>query len=121
MCRKYWNYLNKMKLQHTNLVLASTKCWIENILLRKGECFSNSSGYFYDIKDVWSNRFTYALPYQPLVSDASVTGASIMSGIFLDRTYITPGNSGLIDINFERGQVYFSSGLGSNGNRSEER
>lgn len=103
-----------MKLQSDQKIISSVKLWAEHILLKRGECFTNFSGVFYDIKNLWNGYYTYALPYQPLVADASIPGANIMSGIYLDRTFITPGQSGLIDINFNKGQVYFSSGLGNN-------
>lgn len=102
-----------MNIQFIQKVMASCKCWTEHVLLDKGAAFTNSSGFFYDIKDIWNGYFTYALPYQPLVADNSITSANIMSGVFLDSIYITPGQSGLVDINFEKGQAYFSSGIGN--------
>ncbi len=100
-----------MKLQSEHKIMSSVLLWVTNALLDKGEAFSNFSGYFYDVKDVWNGYNTYALPYQPLVTDASIPNARIMSGIYLDSTFITTGVSGLVDINYEKGQIYFSSGV----------
>lgn len=103
-----------MKVQTSHFVLASVKGWAEHTLLVKGEAFTNFTGRFYDVADTWNGYYTYASPFQPLVADASIPNSIIMSGIYLDNTYIVPGQSGLIDIDFEKGQLYFSSGLGSN-------
>ena len=98
-----------MELQYQHKVTSSALLWLENKVLDKGQAFTNHSGFFYDIKDVYNGRFTYSLPYQPLVADKSITSAIIMSGIFLDRTFITSGQSGLTGINYQKAQVYFIS------------
>lgn len=94
-------------LQYEHKLVASVQAWVEHTLLSKGNAYTNSSGFFYPIVTN-SNYFTYSLPYRPLVSNASITGASIMSGVYLDRTYITAGQSGLMGVNFEKGLVYFT-------------
>jgi hypothetical protein len=106
-----------MKIQFIHLVMSSMRCWIEHTLLEKGEAFSNSSGFFYDVKDVYNGYYTYSLPYQPIVADASITGATIMTGVYLDGTLITTGQSGLEYINYEKGQLYFSNEISNSSSR----
>ena len=94
-------------LQYDHKLFASIEAWAKHTLLDKGAAFTNYSGYFYPAATN-TNYFIYSLPYRPIVSDASIPGANIMSGVYLDRTFITPGQSGLVDINFEKGLVYFT-------------
>jgi len=89
--------------------MASVKCWIEHTLLDKGDAFTNYSGFFYDVKDIFNNYYTYSLPFQPLVANAAISGANVMTGVYLDNTFITTGQSGLAHINYEKGQVYFEN------------
>lgn len=103
-----------MKYQFQHYIMSSLKLWVENTILSKGQTFNNSSGIFYNIAQQRSDVFTYGLPFKPLVSDASIAGASIMSGVYLDNIFIRPGQSGLVDVNFEQGEVYFSSGITPN-------
>lgn len=105
-----------MKVTYEHKVMSSVKLWIENALLKNGEAFNNASGFFYDVKDVYNGYYTYASPYQPIVCDRSITGANILSGVYLDNTFITTGQSGLAHINYEKGQLYFSSEV-TNANR----
>ena len=95
-------------LQYEHLVLTSFKIYLENLLLTKGGAFTNSSGYFYSVPSA-NQYYTYSLPYQPVVADQSVAGANIMSGLYVSGVFCTTGVSGLIDINYEKGQAYFSS------------
>lgn len=102
-----------ISFQYSHKLASSVKLWIEHILLDKGGAYTNHSGFFYPVGNLYSNYYTYALPYQPLVADNSISGPIIMSGIYRNGIYITPGSSGLIDVNFEKGQVYFNTQITS--------
>jgi len=97
-----------MTPQHTNTVTSSLLLWLENTVLTKGLAFNNNSGFFYAVPNVWNGLYTYALPFKPLVADSSIPNANIMTGVYLDNTFITTGQSGLMDINYRDGQVYFN-------------
>lgn len=100
-----------MNIQYDHLLNASLLLWIRNSIEGKGQGFSNFSGWFYDTQEVFGGRFSYSLPFQPLVADSSINNAILMTGVYLDQTFITTGVSGLTGINYEKGEVYFISGI----------
>lgn len=94
-----------------HLLNSSMLLWVTNTIENRGQSFNNASGWFYDTQEVFAGRFSYSLPFQPLVADSSIANATIMSGIYLDNTFITTGVSGLTGINYSKGTVYFNSGI----------
>lgn len=106
-----------MKIQYIHKVMASFRCFVEHTLLDKGEAYTNYSGFFYDVKDIFNGYYTYASPYQPFVANAATTGATLMTGVYLDNTFIRTGQSGLAHINYERGQLYFTSEISNSHSR----
>jgi len=100
-----------MNLQPDHLLNASFLLWVRNLIENKGQSFTKGSGWFYDTQEVFGGRFAYSLPYQPLVSDSSINNATVMTGIYLDNVFITTGVSGLTGINYDKGSVYFISGI----------
>lgn len=97
-----------------NKLLSSFFLWFDHRLLKNGQAYNNGSGQFYESKVLYNNYYTYAIPFKQLVSDASILGANVMSGIYLSGSFISPGTSGLIDINFSQGHVYFSTKVNAN-------
>jgi len=100
-----------MKIQYDHLVNSSLLLWVQNLIEGRGQAFASGSGYFYDTQEVYGGRWSYSLPYQPILSDSSIGGATVMTGIYLDNTFITTGVSGLTGINYAKGTVYFNSGI----------
>lgn len=96
--------------------------WLSNLLNSKGQAIVSGSGFFYDTQEVYGGRFSYSSPFRPFVADSGIPGvisqesstvkrANVISGVYLDGTFITTGQSGLTGINYEKGTVYFISGL----------
>lgn len=100
-----------MIITNDHYLNSSVLLWVSNLIEGKGQAFCSGSGNFYDTQEVYGGRFSYALPYQPILADSSVGGASVMTGIYLDNTFITTGSSGFVGINYARGAVYFNSGI----------
>lgn len=100
-----------MNVQYDHLLSSSFLLWVANVVENRGQSFAQGSGWFYDTQEIYGGRFTYSLPYQPLISDSSIANATIMTGIYLDNTFITTGVSGLTGINYAKGEVYFNSGI----------
>lgn len=103
-----------MKPQFANQVLSSTLLWMDNLICTKGQAFINQSGYFYPMSSLYNNYYTYAAPYSQLIADSSISGATIMTGIYLDGSFLGTGQSGFFNIDYERGYVYFSSEITGN-------
>lgn len=102
-----------MKVNFQNTLTSSFLLYLDNTILKRGEAFTNVSGNFYPITGVYDGYYTYGGPYKQIVSDASISGATQMTGIYLNGNFITPGQSGLVAINHYDGQVIFSSNKNS--------
>lgn len=102
-----------MKITFGNKLKSSFLLWADHNLLSKGEAFTNHSSKFYDVNDEYNGYFTYASPFKGFVSDQSISGATIMSGVYIDGVFTTKGNNDYIDVNYNEGQVYFSADQGS--------
>ncbi|MDP2692963.1 MAG: hypothetical protein Q8O88_04965 [bacterium] len=105
-----------MKFTYGHRVTSSFLLWLENRLLTNGEAFSNISGqYFYDVKDTFTNYNAYSIPFGPIAYDESVSNLQLFSGVYLDNTFVPTGDaSGLLAINYKKGQIYFQSGVANN-------
>lgn len=102
-----------MKPQYDNKLLSSFLFYLDNKILSKGESFTNHSGLFYPIENLYGGYFTYAAPFKQMVCDTSVTGANDLSGMYVNGVLYTPGSGSLISINPTQGQAYFNSDLGA--------
>lgn len=96
-----------MKAQFENILMSSMTLWFDNTLLKKGEAFSNHDSLFYPITSIYNGYYSYGAPFRNLIRDESITGANIISGVYLNNTFITTGQSGLVSINADQGQLYF--------------
>ncbi len=97
-----------LRPQHSNTVVSNFLLYLDNKILIKGGGFNNVSSYFYDTDNIENGYYTYASPYGPFISDSSIVGANIISGVYLDNTFITTGQSGLFNINYDKGRLYFT-------------
>jgi len=103
-----------MKAQLDNILMSSMIYWMDNCLLQKGEAYTNFSSQFYPIKNIYNNLYTYGLPFKQIVSDSTITGANLLSGVYINNTFINVGQSGLSGINPNQGQIYFGIDQSSN-------
>lgn len=98
-----------MKPQFENILMSSMILWFDHTLVKKGEAFSNHSSKFYPITNIYNGYYSYGAPFRNLIRDESVTGANIISGVYINNTFITTGQSGLVAINADQGQLYFDT------------
>jgi hypothetical protein len=102
-----------MKTQFENRVMSSFLLWVDHTLLDKGEAYTNHGSNFYNVDALYYNYQTYGAPFKQFVTDTSITDATVMSGVYIGgnspSNFKKTGQSPLVDINFEQGQVYFSS------------
>jgi len=94
--------------------MSSALMWLDNKILSKGEAFKNFSSKFYPIPNLYSNLHSYGLPFKQIVCDSSITGADLLSGVYINNTFYTEGQSNLSGINPSEGQIYFGQNVGSN-------
>jgi hypothetical protein len=100
-----------MKPQFENILMSSMVLWFDHTLIKKGEAFSNYNSEFYPITNIYNGYYTYGAPFKNLIRDESITGTNIISGVYLNNNFITTGQSGLVAINADQGQLYFNSEL----------
>jgi hypothetical protein len=98
--------------QFDNKVMSSMLLWLDHTILQRGRAFTNYGSRFYNQSQVYSNIYTYALPFKQVVADASV-GANLLTGVYINGTFVTTGVSGLLDINYEEGHAYFTGNMNS--------
>lgn len=109
-----------MKSQFDNLVTSSMVLFLDHKICSEGAGFTNFSGEIYSINNNYFSYNTYSLPFKQIIADSSISGANIMSGVYVDNILFLPGDSlislpespqesfGLLGINHYRGQVYFT-------------
>lgn len=97
-----------MKPQFANELMGSTLLWLDNLILTKGQAFYNITGNFYPINN-YKGMIAYAAPYKQFVYDSSISGANVISGVYVNNTLLTTGQSGFLGINYEEGLALFNS------------
>ena len=98
-----------MNYQFENLVLSSFALWLDNRLLTLGSGFTNIGTKLYPIDQKFNGLYSYSTPFNQLVSDFSIPGAQVPTGLYVNGVFTPIGQGGLVDINYEKGQAYFSS------------
>ena len=93
-----------MKEQFQHKLTTSFFLWFDNFLLKKGEAFSNKTGTFFNYSDTLldSDYTPYGSPYKQWVTDSSISGATIPTGVFIDGSF-SGRNNGVV--------LYFSNGI----------
>lgn len=102
-----------MKKQFDHRVMSSLRLYLDHRLLNSGQAYYDATGKFYPVNNEYTNRYTYALPYKQLVNDEAVEGATVMTGVYVNSNFVTPGTSGLLNINHYNGTVDFDSDMSS--------
>lgn len=97
-----------MKSQFDNIVTSSMLLFIDHKLCSVGEAYTNYSGQIFPITSTYYSYNTYALPFKQIIADNSISGANIMSGVYINGSFTPINTSNLKGINHYRGQVYFS-------------
>lgn len=103
-----------MIAQFDNKLLSSFLLLIDHKIQQKGQAFSNYSSQFYPISSNIQGQYVYSLPFKQICNDTSVSGAQIMSGLFINGTYTTVGSGNLVSINHYDGAAYFNTQLPKN-------
>ena len=103
-----------MKVQLDNILMSSMLMWMDHVILKKGEAYKNFSSRFYPVTNIYNGFYSYGLPFKQVVCDSSISGANILSGVYVNNNFKTIGQNNLTGISPQNGQVYFTSGQGTN-------
>ena len=100
--------------QYENKVISNLMLYVDHEVLRKGQAFTNYSSFFYPTKTTINGLYNYSAPFKQMVGDVSISGANIMSGIYLSGEEHNcepsfPGEDNFISINYNQGTVQFNS------------
>lgn len=87
-------------------ITSSFLIFVQREILRQGWAYQNQSSLFYPAdEDEVNGLYTYTSPYRPFVNDTSISGANVMSGVFINGNFTTVGSSGLVYINHPQGAI----------------
>ena len=89
--------------------MTSMLFWLDNKILTKGQAYTNFQSVFYPVQNMYYGYYTYGAPYKQMVIDCSISGANIISGVYVNGVFTIPGQNGLTGIDSSNGQLYFSS------------
>lgn len=100
--------------QFLNRIAPSFTHFIDHEMLRKGSAYINiNSGSLYNTKDPsFPNKIIYGSPYRQFVSDHSINGANIPSGVNVGNSFNPKGVNGL-NVDYELGRVLFNNSISS--------
>lgn len=96
--------------QFANQVMSSFLLFLDNKVGVRGAAYENVSTNFYRTTSPLSNYTTYSAPYKQILADQSV-GGRLLTGVYLNGNFIRTGTSGLYAINYDEGQLHFSTSL----------
>jgi len=103
-----------MKAQLDNILMSSMIMWLDNKLLTKGEAYKNFSSNFYPITNIYNGFYSYGLPFKQIVNDSSISGANLLSGVYVNGSFVSVGQGNLTGISPQNGQVYFNANQSTN-------
>jgi hypothetical protein len=103
-----------MRVQFDNKLISSFAQYLDHYVQEQGVAYSNHSGLLYRINSRDDGLYAYATPFKQLVRDTAISGANVMSGVYLNGNFVTIGQSGLSRINHDEGTVYFTGQLPAN-------
>ena len=95
--------------QFQHKLTSSFFLWFDNFLLKKGEAYSNKTGELFNYADprLDSRYVAYGSPYKQWVTDSSIAGAVIPTGVSVVGAGISGRDNGVV-FDFENGRALFS-------------
>lgn len=99
-----------MRVGYDNLTISSFLLWADHKLIKDGSGYISTSSLFYPVSQTYNGYYTYASPFKQFAYDSSA-GAPVMTGVYLNNTFITTGQSGLAQIDYNNGRLYFTGAL----------
>ena len=81
-----------MKTSLDNSIMSSMMLFIDNIVCNKAQGYTNHSSIFYSTNNLYNGLYTYSLPFKQIVADSSVSGANVLSGIYVNNTFSSMGH-----------------------------
>ena len=94
-----------MKAQFQHNLTSSFFMWFDNFLLTKGEAYTNKTGefFYYDDTLIDSDYTVFGSPYKQWVSDSSIDGAKVPTGVYVNGNL--SGRADGIVLDFDNGRA----------------
>lgn len=97
-----------MNYNSVNNIYYSFVQFLDNRILTKGSAYTNFSSLFYPMNDPALPGYSiYGSPFKQFVSDQSVSGANIPSGVYVNGNFCPKGTTGLY-VDYLNGRAIFS-------------
>ncbi len=100
-----------MRIQWNQRLISSFLGYLDHVIQNEGEAFINTTGYFYPVSSPYQGLYAYSAPFRQMCSDVSIPSCSVLTGCYLNNTFVTVGTSGLSRINYPKGTLYFTGQL----------
>jgi hypothetical protein len=84
---------------------------VDHEVQKRGQAFYGYSSRFYPIQSNIGGMYAYSAPVKPICNDTSISGATVMSGVYLNGNFVKVGQSGLAAINHYQSTLYFTGAL----------
>ena len=97
-----------MLAQLDTRIVSSFLLYLDHEIQSRGSGFQNQTISFYPEVSPISNTYVFTAPVKPICNDTSISGATILSGVYIGNSYISIGQSGLKGINHYKGALYFT-------------
>lgn len=100
-----------MNPSYTTNLMSSFYLWLDYELASVGRAFQTTSGQLYAAKDAnYAEYNVYSSPFRQWVTDSSITGTVVPSGVYCDGVYMTRASG--VKFNYNKGEVLLAPNLG---------
>ena len=99
--------------QFDNEILSAFLLYVDYRIQSKGSGYLNWSSQLYPVNTDINGLYALSSPFGAMCNDVGLTGAQIMSGVYVNGVYTPVGSGNLVSINHYKGAVYFSQPLPS--------
>lgn len=97
-----------MNSQLDTRIISNFLLYLDHVIQSEGQAYQNVVARFYPVASPIVGSYVFSSPIKPFCNDTSVSGANILSGLYLGNQYVSIGQSGLKAINHYQGTVYFT-------------
>lgn len=99
--------------QFDNEILSALLLYIDYRIQSKGSGYLNWSSQLYPVNTDINGYSCFSSPFGAMVNDTGLTGAQVISGVYVNNVYTPVGSGNLVAINHYKGAVYFNQQLPS--------
>jgi len=84
---------------------------IDHVIQQAGKAYTNYSSQFFPMGSDLAGYYAYGAPFKPMCNDVSVSGANVLSGLYLNGLFNPIGSGHFKAFNHYKGMAYFDQPL----------